>query len=108
MTASQGTRPGSDVQNSVHSVQRPIQTDANGPLKGTSPIAKLLREEYARPDICLLGSLHDASDDIRAELREIGDERRYPTALRMLKAKGQAISNLAAELLSRYEKAGEA
>ena len=56
-----------------------------------------------RPDIVVLRSLMDSAEQVRSELKGIGDERGYLSSLRVLKTQGQLISELVAELLRRHD-----
>jgi hypothetical protein len=76
------------------------------PLNGASKLATP-RKEYLRPDISLLHSIAGASNQIREELKNIGDEATYEIGLRVLKTQGKLIADLADELLIRYGKAAE-
>lgn len=62
---------------------------------------------YPRPDIVLLGSIRDAHEQIRQELKVIGEERSYSGALRVIVGRAKEIVRLAEALLVRHEKAGE-
>lgn len=62
-------------------------------------------KEYRRPDIVMLGSIVAASGQIREELKLIGDEQNYHSALLVLKTQGKLIHDLAEELLLRFDEA---
>lgn len=62
---------------------------------------------YNRPDIVILRSIADASDEIREELKAIGEEKRYVTALRMLVKHAHTIDSLSKVLIERFERAGD-
>lgn len=64
-------------------------------------------KKYRRPDIVMLGSIAAASSQIREELKLIGDEQNYHSALLVLKTQGKLIHNLAEELLLRFDEAAE-
>lgn len=65
------------------------------------------KREYNRPDIVILRSIADASDEIREELKAIGEEKRYVTALRMLVKHAHTIDSLSKVLIERFERAGD-
>lgn len=71
----------------------------------SAPAPEPAKREYQRPDISLLRSIIGASEQIREELKILGDEQTYETGLRVLKTQGTLIADLAAQLLDRYEKA---
>jgi hypothetical protein len=85
----------------LRSIHFPPPDLTPAPAETPPPAAK----EYLRPDIVLLGSIRGASDQIREELRLIGDEQNYHTALLVLKTQGRLIGDLAEELLRRFDEA---
>lgn len=62
--------------------------------------------DYGRPDIVVLACIRNSADVVRDELKEIGDEKRYQTALRVMESQGKAIAKHARELLERYDRGG--
>ncbi|HWE51366.1 MAG TPA: hypothetical protein VG273_16360 [Bryobacteraceae bacterium] len=65
------------------------------------------QHEYQRPDLVVFRSMVASADQIREELKAIGDnEKRYPSSLRVVRTQSQLITKLAEELLRRFEIAG--
>lgn len=63
--------------------------------------------EYPRPDICVLASIRSQSEQIRDEIKEIGDEKRYLSALRVMKTQAEALARNVGELIERHERSGQ-
>lgn len=70
------------------------------------PASILAKREHRRPDISLLRSIIGSVEQIREELKEIGDESTYASGLRVLKTQALLVAELAGQLIERYEADG--